>query len=122
VTDRDSIRRSKSWFRISGWLTVAFIAHTVLFDFNRLRLLRKRFNHDFVDETPSPILARFKRSHDGMFCLSEVLGGVLVLRGIAAADVAADLAKAQMNPRIAHLQALLAPIALRGWAFYLVQV
>jgi hypothetical protein len=33
-----------------------------------------------------------------MLCFSEVLGGVLVLRGIAAADVAADLAEAKMNP------------------------
>jgi hypothetical protein len=57
-----------------------------------------------------------------MLCLSEVPGGVPVLRGITAADVAADFAKAQMNPRIAHLQALLTPIGLRGWVLYLVQV
>ena len=79
-------------------------------------------NHDLVDVTPSPIFARFKRSHDGVLCLLEVLGGVPILRGITAADVAADFAKAQMNPRIAHLQALLTPIGLRGWVLYLIQV
>jgi hypothetical protein len=37
-----------------------------------------------------------------MLGLSEVFRGVFVLRGVAAADVAAGRAEAQMNPRIAH--------------------
>jgi hypothetical protein len=45
-----------------------------------------------------------------------------VLRGIAAADVAANFAKAQMDPRIACSQALLASIGVRGWVLYLVKV
>jgi hypothetical protein len=83
---------------------------------------RKRLNHDFVDVTPTPIFAPFKRPHDGVLGFFEVLGGVPVLGGIAAADVAANLAEAQMDPRIAHLQALFASIGVRGWALYLVQV
>jgi hypothetical protein len=54
--------------------------------------------------------------------LVEVLGGVAVLRGIAAADVAADFAEAQMNPRVAHLQTLLTPMGVGGWVLYLVKV
>jgi hypothetical protein len=53
---------------------------------------------------------------------SEVLAGVPVRRGIAAADVAANLAEAQVDPRIAHLQALFTSIGIRGWVLYLVQV
>jgi hypothetical protein len=84
--------------------------------------LWKRLNHYIVDVTPSPILARFKRSHDRVLCLFEVLCRVPIFGGIAAADVAADFAEAQMDPRIAHLQALLAPISVRGWVLYLAQV
>jgi hypothetical protein len=62
------------------------------------RSSRKWLNHHIVDVTPSPVFARFKRSHDGVFRLFEVLGGMLVLRGIAAADVAAYFAEAQMDP------------------------
>jgi hypothetical protein len=71
---------------------------------------RERLKHDLVDVTPSPILARLKRSHNRMLGLSEVLRGVSVLRGIAAADVTTNLAQAQMNPRIAHFQTLLASV------------
>jgi hypothetical protein len=41
----------------------------------------------------------------------EVLGGVLVLRRVAASDVAALQAKAQMDPGVMHLKALLAALA-----------
>jgi hypothetical protein len=85
-------------------------------------LLRKWLDHYFVDVTPAPIFARLERSHDGVFCLFEVFGGVLVFRGIAAADVAANFAEAQMNPRVSRLQALLAPIGVRGAVLYLVEV
>ena len=42
-----------------------------------------------------------------------MLGGVLVPGIVAAADVAAGAAQAQVHQRIAHLQALLAAIAAR---------
>jgi hypothetical protein len=67
-------------FRLPGWAS------------------QKRLNHYIVDVTPSPVLARLKRAHDRVFCLFEMFGGVPVLRGIAAADMAADFAKAQMDP------------------------
>jgi hypothetical protein len=43
--------------------------------------------------------------------LVEVLGGVLVLGRIAAADVTADQAQPQMDPGVSHLKALLATFA-----------
>ena len=47
-----------------------------------------------------------------MFGRMKMLCRVLVLRGIAAADMAALEAQPQMHPAVAHLQALLAAI---GW-------
>ena len=46
----------------------------------------------------------------------EMLGGVLVFRGVAAADVAALHAQAEMHPGVAHLQALFA--ALGVWRYF----
>ena len=46
-----------------------------------------------------------------MLGLMKVLGGVLVLGGVAAADVAADETFPQVNPGIAHLQAFFAALA-----------
>jgi hypothetical protein len=65
----------------------------------------------FVYVAPSPILSRFKGLHEGMLSLMKMFGGVLVLGRIAAADVTADEALSQVDPRIAHLQALLAAFA-----------
>jgi hypothetical protein len=49
----------------------------------------------------------------------KVFGGVLVLGRIAATDVAATQAQAQVDPSIAHLQALFAAV---GVGFYLVNL
>src|SRR6266853_4582672 len=61
---------------------------------------RARFNHDLVDITPSPVLARLERSNDRVLRLEEVLRSVFVFRRVAAADVAAGLAEPQMDPRV----------------------
>src|SRR5690349_12038374 len=52
----------------------------------------------------------------------KVLGGVLVLGRITAADVAAGHAEPQMNPGIAHLQAFLAAAGVRLHRAHLVHV
>jgi hypothetical protein len=50
---------------------------------------------------------------DGVIRLVEVLGGVLVLRGVTAADVAALQAEAQVHPAIPHLETLFTTV--RAW-------
>src|SRR5215472_12606521 len=72
------------------------------------RLSRARFNHHLVDVTPSPVLPRLERSNNGVMGPSEVLCRVFVFRGVAAADVTASQAESQMDPRVAHPNALLA--------------
>jgi hypothetical protein len=57
---------------------------------------------------PLPDLSRLEGTYDGMFRLMEVLAGVLVLGGIAAAYVATDEAFPQVYPGIAHLETFLA--------------
>jgi hypothetical protein len=47
------------------------------------------FKHKFVDVAPHPVFAGFERADDGMFGGVEMLGGVLIFRGIATANVAA---------------------------------
>jgi len=44
----------------------------------------------------------------------EVLGCVLILRGVAAANVTALEAQTQVNPSVAHLQTLLATFSARS--------
>src|SRR5262249_48532228 len=62
---------------------------------------------DLVDEAPTPVFTGFERAHDRVLRRVKVLGRVLVLGIVAAADVAAGPAKAQMNPGIAHGEAFL---------------
>jgi hypothetical protein len=88
----------------------------------RIGSSRAWLDHHLVDKTPSPVLARLERSNDGVMGLSEVLGGVFVLRGVAAADVTAGLAEPQVHPRVTHLQALLASCGVRRHIFYLLEV
>jgi hypothetical protein len=60
------------------------------------------------------LLARLGGDNYGVLGGAEVLGGVLVFRGVAAADVAAGLANAQVHPRIREGYALGAGV-LGGW-------
>jgi hypothetical protein len=48
-----------------------------------------------------------------VFGFMEMLGGVLVLGGVAAADVAAFEAEAQVDPSVTHFQAFLATVRMR---------
>jgi hypothetical protein len=70
--------------------------------------LRKK---DFVYVTPLPALTRLDRAHDRMLGLMEVFGCVLVLGGVAAADVPATEAHPEMNPGVAHFQAFFTTFA-----------
>jgi hypothetical protein len=68
------------------------------------------FHHNLVDVAPHPVFARLKGLHERVARAVEVLGGVLVLRGVAAPHVAADETFAQVDPRVSHLQAFLTTI------------
>ena len=63
-----------------------------------------------IDVTPAPVFSWFKGFYDRMMLGVKTFCGVLVFRTIAAADVAAGEAEAQMNPVVAHFQALFAAV------------
>jgi hypothetical protein len=65
-----------------------------------------------VEIAPPPFFAPFGRLNDGVLRGRKVGARMLVLRRIAAADMAALKAHAQMYPRVAGLEAALA--AFRG--------
>jgi hypothetical protein len=45
---------------------------------------------NFIHITPTPVLARLERLHDGVLGLMKVLSGVFVLGRVTAAEVATD--------------------------------
>jgi hypothetical protein len=70
------------------------------------------FKHYFIDVAPKPVFTRLDGFHDRVLRGAKMLGGMFVLRGIAAAHMAADLAKTQVHPSVAHFDALLADMNL----------
>jgi len=54
------------------------------------------------------LFAGFDGAHDGVLGLVEVFGSVLVFGGVAAADVSAEEAHAEMDPAVSGLEALFA--------------
>src|ERR1700761_9140280 len=67
-----------------------------------------QIEHQLIDIAPAPALRRIIAFDDGMFGVVEMLGGVFVLGLIAAADMPASAADAQMQPFVAHLETFLA--------------
>jgi hypothetical protein len=84
--------------------------------------LRAGLEHDFVDVAPSPVFARLERANNRVLSLLEVLCGVFIFGGIAAADMAAGLAEPQVHPGVTHLETLLAAAGVGRYVVYLVKV
>ena len=76
----------------------------------RALVLCRRLNLNFVNITPQPIFVRLERLNDGMLRRVKMRRRVLILRRIAATDMTAGLAKSQMHPLVAHLEALFATL------------
>jgi hypothetical protein len=86
-------------------------------------LLRGHFagNH-FVDVAPYPFFSGLDRAHHGMADVMEMLGGMFVLRRIAAADVPADHTHPQVNPGVTHFDTFFTDVSVGGRNFDLIQV
>lgn len=68
----------------------------------RCRIGAVDLKYDLVFVAPPPVFAWLKGAHDGVLpVFVPVRCGVLVWRGIAAADVTADHAQSKMDPGIA---------------------
>jgi hypothetical protein len=66
-----------------------------------------------IDVAPHPIFARLERPDDRVVAVVVVLCGVLVLRRVAAADMAAAETQPEVNPSVSERQTLLAPVGSR---------
>jgi hypothetical protein len=66
-----------------------------------------------VHVAPAPVLSRLKGPDDGVTYGVIMLRRMFVLRRVAASNVAANHAKAQVDPYIAHLQAFFASPCVR---------
>jgi hypothetical protein len=78
--------------------------------------------HDLVDVAPAPIFARLEGLDNRVVGRVEMLCSVFVFRRIAAADVPADEALAQVHPGVANPQAILTAVCARRNISYLVKV
>ena len=67
-----------------------------------------------IHVAPTPVLSGLERSHDWVLRLMEVFRCVLVLGGIATTNIAAFQAKAQVDPRVTHFQALFTTVTAWG--------
>ena len=72
-------------------------------------------NHRLVHVTPAPILAGLEGLDDWVTAMMEMTSRVPMRRGIAAADVTAGEAQAQMHPARADSQAILAAFGTRRY-------
>src|SRR5437660_67939 len=86
------------------------------------RTRRPELEHQLIRIAPEPILARFIRADDRVLGGAEMFGCVLSWRVVAAADVPAAGAHAQMDPPAARLEALHAAIAAGRHVTDLVEV
>ena len=73
----------------------------------------RKLEEELVRVTPSPVLIRLEGLNDRVVGGVEMLGGMLILRIVAAADMPAFKADSQVYPGVADSQAILAPIRAR---------
>lgn len=80
------------------------------------------FKLHLVDIAPAPVFSWLGRSHDRVLRRVKMFRRVLVLRGIAAADVTAGQTEAQVNPLVAAFQAFFTSFGMRFYVSNLARV
>ncbi len=82
----------------------------------------RKLEEELVDVTPAPVFPWLEGLNNGMIGRVEMLGGVLVLGIVAAADMTTDETDTQMHPGIPDFQTILTAICTRGDLSYLVKM
>jgi hypothetical protein len=77
---------------------------------------------DLVHITPDPAFPRLDRADERMLCFVEMLGSVLVLRRVAAANMPARQAQPQMYPGVAGFDTVLTHMFIRFSYFDLIKM
>jgi hypothetical protein len=91
-------------------------------DFHENNSSHKLAGLDLVHVTPDPAFSRLDGADQRMLRFMEVLGGMLVLRRVAAANMAAYETQTQVNPRVAGLNAVLTDMFVGFSDFDLIKV
>jgi hypothetical protein len=104
------------------WTVSRVASHSAYGSAGQAARLSEGFKNHLVDIAPGPVLARFDRFDEWVFVRVKVLCRVLVLGGIAAADVPATKTQPQVDPFIAHLQALFAAVGVGFYVLNLIEV
>ena len=79
-------------------------------------------DHHFIHEAPAPTIRWIESLHHWMARGMEVFGGMSVRGGVAAPDVPAHAAQAQVNPVTACLQTFFAAVCGRRHFAELIQM
>jgi hypothetical protein len=79
-------------------------------DVCRITNRSSKLEHYLVNVTPTPVFIRLEGLDNRVVCRVEMLGGVLILRRIAAADMPAFETESQVYPRIPDSQTILTAI------------
>ena len=81
-----------------------------------------KLKHELVDVTPAPVFPWLEGLDNGVVGRVKMLGSVLILRIVTAADMPAFQTEAQVDPGITRFQAILASIDVRCDLTYLVKM
>src|SRR4029077_20131465 len=77
---------------------------------------------ELVAVAPAPILPRLEGSHDRVLGRTKMLGGMLVLRLVAAPDMPAGSTQTKMHPCVAGGEAFFAAVGIRRGRLYKTQM
>ena len=81
-----------------------------------------KLKHNLIDVTPDPVLSRLEGLNDRMVGRVEMLGGMLILRTVAAAHMSTGETEAQVYPGISNFQTVLTSIGARCDFLYLIKM
>jgi hypothetical protein len=85
-------------------------------------MLLPALQQHLVDIAPAPVLPWLEGLDDGVVGRVEMLCGMLIFRGIAAANMPAFQTDTQVNPAIPRLQTILTPLRARRDIVYMVKM
>ena len=126
--------KGESWPALRSFpvLCLAYALHLLLVlrvvsllhfnDFCGITKRSSKLEHYLVDVTPTPVLPWLEGLDNRVIGRVEMLGGVLILRRIAAADMPAFETEAQVYPRIPDSQTILTAIRAGCNSSYVVEM
>jgi len=105
-----------------GLLSFARYLFSFTCDVSGITKQLSKLEHELIDITPAPVFSWLEGLNDRMVGRVKMLGSMLILRRIAAADMPAFETEAQVDPRISNFQTILTSIGARCDVLYLIKM